>query len=245
MSTTAVRAGSGPWLTDGDRRRQVRVGGQQPTASDGRFTGSGRRAAEQRLRAADLDRRRADLVGSLTADPAIWRGRIRGAMGRRLPGGRAMGRDFGRTLLLVSSTAYRRCCRSGQTGLALATIQALTDGSCRDAYGQICGDRSDANDGDDEADSGRFRRAAGRRWLVGDDLQAGDKHCCWTTCERDDLSDWTGSGTTLDGGGLNDRLDAGNGQKWRAYVDLGRRSAALGFAGSQDDYGGSTRAGCF
>ncbi|KAL5999671.1 hypothetical protein ACLOJK_037956 [Asimina triloba] len=49
------------------------AGGRRQKAADGR-----RRAAVsgQRLRAADLDRRWADLVGTMTADSAIWRGWI-------------------------------------------------------------------------------------------------------------------------------------------------------------------------
>ncbi|KAL5996693.1 hypothetical protein ACLOJK_007612 [Asimina triloba] len=111
---------------EGGRRRQAADGVGQRTGS-----GSGRRTGSEMGFPQSAACRRMIQAGSLTV------GRLFDA-----PDAEGYFTDDGRRwswqkrdwmLLLVSSTAYRRCCRSGRTGPALATIQALT--GCRDADG--------------------------------------------------------------------------------------------------------------
>ncbi|KAL6011388.1 hypothetical protein ACLOJK_001834 [Asimina triloba] len=205
----------------GGKRRRTGVDGQR-TGVDGQRTAS----SGQRLRATDLDRRWADLIRRSGGD-GLWSTALltaRALAGRKMgaaddPGNDQTNADVGESGLQMGFWIQRlladMAClldfptaRGGRTLDAAAWIVDVVGRTDRGADGFRVAVEPRADAAGRDSDDGSVR--------------------CWCS-KTDGQTSWLTLGSSS---GL-----AGDGRKRRAYLDLSRRFAALGFAGSQDDYG--------
>ncbi|KAL5999696.1 hypothetical protein ACLOJK_037981 [Asimina triloba] len=225
-----VREGS----TGGEERQRLLAagGGRRWTGVDGRAATDGEQQSSNG-RAADLDRRWTDLIRRSLLTARALAGRTMGTADD--PGNDRTNTDVGESGLQMGFWIQR----------LLADVACLLDfPTARGGRNFGCSwRRTNGAAADlDDADGCRTEQEAGCLTPTDDGLAAGTNRRRWQASDGRNGAYLDSGGASrwmlmADGVGWQGTTLFVNGRKRRAYLDLGRRSAALGFAGSQDDYG--------